>query len=204
MTVSALESSLAHYTGHNNTTLDATLQSSKSLSGRQTHLVVIKNLIGMTTTVTVTRLRLFATLLEELGMFSASAPQIYEHRRGTDTATDQIHEIVTGRAEITMIIAVATTMTRTTSASATDIEIVTNAAITIITDTNAQTQWIAAVRGTTALNQRSARVTIVNTTDRTLTIDKETLTATGHLTQTRAAIKHSIRPTLQQSFWSTM
>ena len=82
--------------------------------------------------VLLTQLRLPATLAEELGMFSASAPQIHEHLNENDIATDQTHEIVTARAEIMMMIAIATTVTTTTCATATGIEIETITAITII------------------------------------------------------------------------
>ena len=125
-------------------------------------------------------------------MLSASAPQIHEHLNETDIATDQIHEIVTARAVIMMMIAIATTVTTTTCATATGIEIETTTAITIITDTNAQTRGIAAVRGTTALTIENIRVTTVDKTDRTLAIAKETLTATDPLTDTRS--NHKFNP----------
>ena len=149
--------------------------------------------------VLVTRLRLPATLAEELGMFSASAPQIDEHLNENNIAMDQTHEIVTALAEIMMMIAIATTVTTTTCATATGIEIETITAITIITDTNAKTRGIGVVRGTIALTLENASVIIVNTTDRTLTIAKVTPTATDPLILTHATITNLTLPILQQS-----
>ena len=72
-------------------------------------------------------------------MFGAFANQIHEHLNETDIAIDQIHLIVTARAEIMLMIAIAPTVTTPTCVNATGIRSETITANLIITDTNAQT-----------------------------------------------------------------